>query len=195
MAAPITLNGLVVYLAYNADKVMLGRFWGAEVLGLYGRAYQLISLPTDNLNSTIGWVMFPALSRVQDDPNRLRSYFLKGYGIFLAIVIPVTVACGLFAQEIVLVLLGAQWHESVPVFRLLTPTILAFAFINPLGCLMQASGRAMRSLKISFVIAPVVILGYLLGLPYGPKGVALGLFVGDVVARRAGGDIGLSAAP
>ena len=75
----ITLVGLIVYIAYNLDKVLLGRFWGAEVLGIYGRSYQIINLPTDNLNSAVGEVAFAALSRIQGDPIRLRNYFLKGH--------------------------------------------------------------------------------------------------------------------
>ena len=112
----VTLNNVIVYLAYNADKVLLGRFWGAETLGIYGRAYQLINLPTENLNSTIGLVAFPALSRLQNDPVRLRSYFLKGYSLFLSLVIPITMGCALFAEEIILVFLGSKWHEATPCF-------------------------------------------------------------------------------
>lgn len=170
----ITLNSVVVYVAYNVDKVLLGRFWGAEVLGLYGRAYQLISLPTENLQSAMGWVMFPALARVQDDPTRLRRFFLRGYGLFLSVVIPITMACGLLADDIVRVLLGPQWSAAVPVFVLLAPTILAFALLNPLSYLMQATGRVGRSLKLAFLIAPIVMLAYALGLPFGPTGVAAG---------------------
>ncbi len=81
----LTLNGLVMYVASNFEKVLLGRFWGAEALGIYGRAYQLIRIPTDNLNSTVGDVAFSALSRIQDDPGRLRRYFLKGYSFVLAL--------------------------------------------------------------------------------------------------------------
>src|SRR5262245_18755595 len=77
-----TINTIVVYAAYNVDKVLLGRFWGAEVLGVYGRAYQLSNIPTENLHSAMSFVMFPALARVQDDPNRLRNYFVKGYAVF-----------------------------------------------------------------------------------------------------------------
>jgi len=58
----LTLNGLVVYIGYNLDKVLLGRYWGAEDLGLYGRSFQLISIPTDNLNQSVGEVAFSALS-------------------------------------------------------------------------------------------------------------------------------------
>jgi PST family polysaccharide transporter len=159
------------------DKVLLGRFGGAEVLGFYGRAYQLVSLPTENLNTTIGMVAFPALSRLQNDPERLRNYFLKGYGLFLSLVMPITMACALFAEDIIRVFLGAKWGAAVPVFRLLAPTILTFALINPLAWLLLAGGHAGQSLKIAFIIAPVVIAGYVVGLPYGPNGVATGFSV------------------
>src|SRR5271165_3008626 len=152
----VTLNNLVAYVAYNADKVLLGRFWGAEALGIYGRAYQLINLPTDNLNATIGMVAFPALSRLQNDPERLRSYFLKGYGLFLSLVMPITMGCALFAEDIVRVFLGPKWGEAVPVFRLLAPSVFAFKLINPFGWFLQATGRASRCLYVGVLLAPVM---------------------------------------
>jgi O-antigen/teichoic acid export membrane protein len=170
----VTLNNVIVYLAYNTDKVLLGRFWGAEVLGIYGRAYQLINIPTENLNSTLGLVAFPALSRVQQDPIRLREYFLKGYAFLLAICVPIATACLLFAEDIVTVFLGPKWTEAAGMFRLLAPTILAFALINPLSWLMLAAGHAVRSLRIALLIAPIVMVGYAIGLAGGPKGVAVG---------------------
>ena len=81
----VTLNSVVVYFAYNLEKVLVGRYWGAEAIGIYGRAYQIISIPTDNLNSAVGTVAFSALSRVQHDANRLKRYFLKGYSLVLAL--------------------------------------------------------------------------------------------------------------
>lgn len=173
----ITLNGAVMYVAYNLEKVLLGRFWGAEAIGVYGRAYQLVNIPTDNLNSAVGEVAFSALSRVQDDPPRLKSYFLKGYSLVLALTLPITIVCAIFAREAISVLLGPKWTEAVPIFRLLAPTILIFAMINPFSWLLFAIGKVGRSLKIALVIAPLVIAGYVIGLPYGPKGVALGYSV------------------
>jgi O-antigen/teichoic acid export membrane protein len=152
----------------------LGRFWGADVVGIYGRAYQIVNIPTENLNSAIGGVAFSALSRVQDDPSRLRTYFLKGYSLVLSLTLPITLVCAVFADDMISVVLGAKWAGAIPIFRLLAPTILIFAMINPTGWLLFSTGRVGRSLKIALVIAPLVITGYLLGLPYGPKGVALG---------------------
>jgi PST family polysaccharide transporter len=170
----LSLVSLIGYVAYNAEKVLIGRFWGAEALGIYGRAYQLVNLPTENLNSSISSVAFPALSRVQNDPTRLRSYFLKGYSFFLALVVPITMACALFSEDIILVFLGPKWHEAASIFRVLSPVILTFALINPFGWLLYACGHMRRSLGIALVVAPVVILGYVAGLRHGPYGVALG---------------------
>ena len=168
----LTLNGLVAYVAYNLEKVLLGRFWGADAVGLYGRAFQLVNIPTDNLNTAVGGVVFSALSRVQDDAERFRSFFLKSYSLVLTLTIPITVVCTLFAGDVILVLLGPKWAEAVPIFRLLAPTILIFALINPLGWLLYSLGMVGRGLKIALVFAPLIIAGYVVGLPYGPKGVA-----------------------
>ena len=168
----VTLNGLIMYAATNLDKVFLGRFWGVDALGIYGRAYQLINIPTDNLNSAVGEVAFSALSRLQDDAARLKSYFLKGYSLVLALTLPITVACALFANDMVLVLLGPKWLEAAPLFRLLAPTMFVFAITSPLGWLIQALGMVGRSLRISLALAPSMVASYAIGLRYGPKGVA-----------------------
>jgi O-antigen/teichoic acid export membrane protein len=169
----MTLNGLVMYVAQNFEKVLLGRYWGAEAIGIYGRAYQLIRIPTDNLNSAVGEVAFAALARLQNDPQRLKRYFLKGYSLVVAVTLPITVACALFADDMVLVLLGPQWTAAADIFRWLAPTILVFAITNPLGWLLNALGLVERGLKIALVYAPFILAGYVVGLPYGPKGVAL----------------------
>jgi PST family polysaccharide transporter len=170
----VTLISIIIYIAYNLDKVLLGRFWGAEALGIYGRSYQIINIPTDNLNSAVGEVAFAALSRLQDDPVRLRNYFLKGYSLVLALTVPITCIIGIFPHDLIMVILGSKWNAAVRILQLLAPTILIFAIINPLGWLLFAMGMIKRSLQIALVLTPVVIAGYCLGLRYGPNGVALG---------------------
>jgi PST family polysaccharide transporter len=169
----ITLNTLIVYIAYNFDRLLLGRVWGAQALGIYGQASQLINVPTGSINVAIGGVAFSALSRLQEDPPRLRSYFLKGYSLAISVTVPITMFSALFAEDIILVLLGPKWGEAAEIFRLLAPTILIFGIINPLGWLLLSVGLQVRSLRVAMVIAPLVIVSYVMGLPYGPAGVAL----------------------
>jgi PST family polysaccharide transporter len=168
----LTLNGLVMYVASNFEKVLLGRFWGVDALGVYGRAYQLSNIPTENLNSAVGGVTFAALSRLQGEPSRLKNYFLKGYTLTLSLTVPITFTCALFADDMIHVFLGPKWKSAAIVFRLLAPTTLAFAILNPLGWLLSSLGLVARGLKIALVLGPVMIAGYVMGLPYGPTGVA-----------------------
>jgi O-antigen/teichoic acid export membrane protein len=168
----LTLNGIIAYIAYNADKVMIGRFLGVDALGIYGRGFQVVSIPTDNLNTAVGEVAFSALSRLQNDPARLRRYFLKGFSFVLGLTLPITIACALFADDVVRVLLGPKWQASAELVRLLAPTITVLAIINPMGWLIYSLGLVQRSLRIALVFAPTMILGCVLGLPFGTTGVA-----------------------
>ena len=170
--ATVTLNNLIVFLAYNVEKILIGRYWGAPALGIYGRAYQLINLPTASLNAAVAGVALSSLSRLQGDPVRHRQYFLKGYSLLLSLTVPLTIFCALFGEDIVLVALGPNWMEAVPIFRLLTPTVLIFGVINPLGALLLSCGLQSRSLHLAMVISLVMICAIALGIPYGPTGVA-----------------------
>ena len=170
----VSVNGFLMYIAYNTDKLLLGRFAGAEALGLYGRAYQCVSVPTDVLHQAVSGVAVSALSRLQTDAGRFKSYFLKGYSVFVAVTIPITVACALFAKDIVYVLLGPKWTAAAALFRILAPTVGAFALINPVGWLLFATGQVGRALRMALVIAPLLIAACSAGLAYGSVGVAIG---------------------
>jgi PST family polysaccharide transporter len=168
----LTLNGIIAYVAFNADKVIIGRFLGIDAIAFYGRSFYLISVPIDNLNSAVGEVAFSALSRLQSDPARLKSYFLKGFSFVLGLTFPITIAFALFADDVVLVLLGPKWQASIEIVRLLAPTIAVMAVINPLGWLIYSLGLVRRGLKIALVFAPIMILGCVMALRHGAAGVA-----------------------
>jgi PST family polysaccharide transporter len=161
-------------VAHNIQQVLLGHFWGAVPLGFYGRASQLIGVPLETLNYTIGPVAFAALSRIQNDPPRLKRYFLKGYSIVVAMFLPISVACALFSHDLISLLLGPKWKDAVGIFLFLAPTIFAFSMLKPLGWLLNSLGMVERNLKIALALAPFLIVGSAIGLPYGTRGVAIG---------------------
>jgi len=170
----LTLNGVVSYLTVNFDKFVVGRVYGANALGHYSVASQLVTTPVSHLNTALGGVTFSALSRLQNDAVRFRNYFLKGYALNVSLTLPITIFAAVFAQDIVLVALGQKWAGAAIVFQMLAPAALFYGIVNPLVWVLFASHRHVRSFKLALVIAVLVPAGCLVGLPYGPKGVATG---------------------
>jgi PST family polysaccharide transporter len=54
----------------------------------------------------------------------------------------------------------------------LAPTIVVFAIANLLSWFVISLGTVGRALKMTLFIAPIMIVAYLVALPYGPNGVA-----------------------
>ena len=170
----LTLNGVVSYVTVNFDKFLVGRIWGATALGNYSVAAQLINTPVSHLNLALGGVTFSALSRLQNDAVRFRSYFLKGYALNVSLTLPIIIFSAVFANDIVIVALGQKWADAAIIFQMLAPAVLFIALVNPLVWVLFASHRHVRSLLLALVIALLVPIGCLAGLRYGPQGVAAG---------------------
>ena len=111
---------------------------------------------------------------MQSEARRLQQAYLKSLSVVVSMTIPVVISTALFSDEIVTILLGRKWMGAAAILRLLSPTVLFFALINPFSWFLRATGRVGRSLKTAFLICPVVILGILAGLRWGPVGVAIG---------------------
>jgi PST family polysaccharide transporter len=169
----VTLNGLVGYVAANFEKFLLGRSWGAQSVGSYNRAQTLLMFPVENIMWPLGEVVFAALSRAKDDAARFKRYFLKAFALVVAMMTPLSAICMLFADDLIAVVLGPNWAESAEIFRLLAPTIMAFALLHPMSWLLSALGLVRRGLKMAMVSACLVMIAIPIGLPYGPLGVAI----------------------
>lgn len=162
------------YFIRNADNVLIGRWWGPEQLGLYGRAYQLLLLPVQQINGPIGNVVLPALSRLQNDPARFRSFYLQVVALLTAITMPLIVLMTVLSNEIVEVVLGPQWQGAALIFRLLAGAIAVQPLCSTTGWLYVATGRTDRMFRWSLGASVLILVAFLLGIPYGAVGVASG---------------------
>jgi len=72
----LTGFNFVNYFARNADNILIGKFIGADALGIYGRAYQLLMMPITMLSAPLSNVAVPALCRLNEERDRLHKYYL-----------------------------------------------------------------------------------------------------------------------
>ena len=170
--AHLTASSFVNYFSRNTDNMLIGRFIGATELGLYNKAYQIFMLPISNIRNPISQVAVPALSSLQKKPNQYKSYFYKISDILAAISFPIAIYLFFEADFIIKLVLGDQWTEAIPVFKLLSLAGLIQAVASLRGLVMITTGQSRRFLNWSIFYAIIAVSSFVIGLPYGIEGVA-----------------------
>ena len=158
----------------NVDKLLLGWWWGAGPLGLYGRAYALLMLPVQQTTWPLGSVAVASLSRVQHDAAAFRREFLSVYRLAVLMAAPLSGLCAVLGEEIVLIALGPGWDGAVRIFQVLALCAAGQPVLDSVRWIYVGLGRGAAQLWWGVGMFAVVAAGTAAGLPFGPVGVAAG---------------------
>lgn len=183
------------YWARNADNYLIGKYWGAGQLGVYNRAYQLMLMTSSQLTGLVISVLFPAMSRMQDDVQRFRAVLLKTHRVIALFAFPLAAGTSLLAEPLILVLFGHQWRDTIPLVRILAWTGLGQS-LSTQGLVFNSLGHSDLTFKVGGINSVVLMLSFLIGLPWGAIGVATAYtlawwlivfpFSWDMAARQIG---------
>ncbi len=152
-------------------------------MGLYSRASALLIRPLEQFLSPINAVFIPALSRLQSQPKRYRSTFLRLYesialvgffftGLFLALARPIT-----------LVLLGPKWEEAAVIFGGFTIAALCVPLASGSAWLFTSQGRGRDMFVAQLINSGAIVFSFMIGLPFGPVGVAIAFSASNLLIR------------
>ncbi len=177
----ITLVSIFGFLAFQADKLIVGRFLGAASLGLYSRAYSLFSTSTRLYQKIASTAFFPLLSRVQDDRERLGRGFRRGLALNVMTVLPMSAVLFVIAPDLIPALLGSAWQGVVTPFRVLILLAFLRGIAKLCGPVLMAAAKVYSLAWIQALFAACVAAGAWLGSQWGIPGVALGVGVAIVV--------------
>jgi PST family polysaccharide transporter len=171
--ANLTSFSIVNYFARNADNFLIGKFIGSSGLGVYNVAYQIMLYPLTNISHTFVRVLFPAFSQVQDDNERFKRGYLSSITFIALVTFPMM--AGLFAVSdfFVAVAFGDKWAGLSVLVMILAPIGMIQSIVTTLGSVYTAKGTTGLMLKIGAANAAVTVLSFVIGLPYGVKGVAI----------------------
>jgi PST family polysaccharide transporter len=178
----VTGFNVVNYLVRNADNVMIAKFVGTSALGLYDRSYKLMTLPLQTLNGPVSRLLVPALSRLQDDPERYRRTFLFALRALMLASVPAIAVATACSNQLMPFLLGARWAGAGPIFFWLGLAALPQPLSNLTGVLFVSSGSTKTFMQWGVFSAVVTLAGFAVGLRWGAIGVAMSLFF-TIVAR------------
>jgi O-antigen/teichoic acid export membrane protein len=106
-----TVVSLASYVATNGDNFIVGKFLGAEQMGIYNRAWQFLLAPLMLVGCVMEKVLFPALSKVQNQPELLKHAYRQSNQLLAVLILPLAAVIYLLAPDAIPLVLGEKWQE------------------------------------------------------------------------------------
>ncbi|WP_019505059.1 lipopolysaccharide biosynthesis protein [Pleurocapsa sp. PCC 7319] len=168
----LTGFNLVNYFSRNLDNVLIGRRWGSQELGLYAQAYKLVLLPIQQINNPISSVALPTLASLQSQPEKYCRFYYQAMLSISTLGMPIIGFLFASANDVILLLLGEQWLETVPIFKLLMPAAFNATIGVGMGWAYQSLGNVGRQFRWGIVSSMLNAVLFFIGVRWGAIGVA-----------------------
>lgn len=161
------------YIATYADNTIVARYLGATDLGIYSRAFFLISMPANMFGNVNRMVVFPAMAQIQDDEQRLKNAYLAGLSLSALVAIPTSVFLIVFADRLVDIILGTQWTRATVPFTIFSAAIYFRVGYKTCTTIIQAKGWAYWLAISQSLYAATIVGGAIVASGFGLNYVCL----------------------
>jgi PST family polysaccharide transporter len=173
------MNMILLY----GDNLTLGLLCSTAVLGSYYFAYNLSFQTTQMVVSNLQSALFPALSRLADDPPRQTQAFFRASRISGAVGVYLCLLQAAVAAPVIEIVFGNKWQEAIPLVQLLSIAIACNTACGPTLSLMQAQGRFRFLFYYQILTATLFLGAVMIGALVGQAtGVAVSLIVLNLVS-------------
>ena len=140
----ILFEGVANTISSQIQNILIGKVYSDSDLGFYTRAQQFPQLIMTNINTSIGSVLFPAMSNVQDEEGHVVHIMRRAVRISSFILFPMLLGLAATADNLIIVLLTEKWVGCIPY-------LYVFCFIHLLSIGMQPRHQALKAMGRSDV--------------------------------------------
>ncbi|HVZ15940.1 MAG TPA: oligosaccharide flippase family protein [Terriglobales bacterium] len=178
------------------DRLILSAYVDNAELGYYFVGFAFAMTSIQMLGTNIGAVLFPALGRFAEEPERQRIAFLRATEVIAVVSIPIGVGVAAVADPVFRLLYGERYLASVPIVQILALGIASLTVSSAAGSMMFAQGRFRTQLAYALASMSVVLLLVAIGAKLdGAIGCAIAVSVGHWITTLAGTRIAFKGLP
>lgn len=158
---------VVGWAGRNMAGMVLGRQLGAAQVAVYGLASGITGAVLTQISSVIVRVLFPTLSVLKDEPQRLHNAWSQSCAGIAVVAFPLLAVIIGVADDFVMVVLGSQWTEAADPLRWLSAAMAFQAVLTTSSTMLMAMGRTDWLLRLSVVTTLALFGGLWLGSQFG----------------------------
>lgn len=169
--------GAIGTLCYQLKGYLIGYKYSVSDLAYYNRGEGLPEMFITNINGSINGVLFPALSKLQSDPQAIKRAIRRSMMTSSYILCPLLFGLAAMAEQIVPVLYTEKWSSAIPFMQVACLTCCMTVLNTANLQALLAIGRSGEVLKLEIYKKPVMILILAIAVFISPIAISIGLFV------------------
>jgi len=171
------LTGLVDKVFTQLDYLVIGKLFDAASLGFYQRAKSLNLFVIRYSSESLMSILFPVLSKVQNNLFRFQQIVIKGYGVINFVTFLLLGGLYLVSEELIVLLFGVKWMPSVRFFEIL----ILSGFTRPIGALLMnilmSRGKSKTILRMAIYKVLIAAVNFVVLYLWGIDAFLYGLII------------------
>lgn len=178
------LVSAIINVSYNEMRqLIIGKRYSNEDLAFYNRGEQFPKFIVNSINSSIDSVLFPSLSKLQNDKVKVREMTRKAIKTSFYIMAPMMIGLAVCANSIVKLVLTDKWLECVPFMQILCIEYVFYPIHTANLNAIQAMGRSDYFLILEIIKKVVGVIVLLISMWYGPIWIAFSLVITTFISQ------------
>lgn len=162
----LTGFNLINYWSRNADNLIVGKVYGEASLGIYNRAYRLLTLSLSLITGLFGKVLYPSLKKLQAEGGAIQEEYLNVLGIISLLNYPIAFILIVLPETFVFLLWGENWMDVSPFLPYFGILILSQTLISTTGNIFILFRKENVLMYVGIVSAAIMVGAIILGSLY-----------------------------
>ena len=157
----ILVRNLGAVLRSQGDGLIIAKFFGIDLMGIFSMASKLAALPTQQMIKPVMAPIFSGLAKKQGDRDIFIASTLKVIGATAFLTLPAAALFATLAEPLVNLILGDRWDAVVP---LVAPVVFMMTLAilgGPIGAALTIEGRVKLLAGVQWFAAVFVLSGML----------------------------------
>lgn len=175
------LAGVLEKISIYMDTMIIGRLFAASTLGYFERAKSLDGMITKYSSGSLMSVLFPVLSKIQNDLPRFQNVVIKSLGIISFVVFLLIGVFYLISEELIVLLFSAKWLPSVEFFQILVLSGFAYPVSALLVNILSSRGNSKAFLRLEIYKKILVAINLIVLYYWGIKVYLYGIIIEAVL--------------
>ena len=175
------LSGLLDMVSSRLDTIIIGKLFEPATLGFFNRAKSLDKMAIAYSSGSLMSVLFPVLSKVQNDLERFQNIIKKSLGIIIFVIFFLLGELYLVSHELVIMLFGEKWLPTVDYFKILVLSGFSYPISALLVNVLKSRGNSKAFLRLEIYKTLIAFLNLVL-LYFGIEVFLYGLIMQALLA-------------